>query len=308
MIKHAGKSYDDMNDRPYELTKRAVRNWRFNECEVVIVHGMPEGVGKSVYVSHALADANGWLNCKEPDKVKWMYKHAGERPVDTPIWEADYMANKPFILYKPEEVVSFLMDRMTKVLGDEFGERTLKVPMFHWDDGGTWLNGMEYQDLFVKAFMEFLPLARSMCGLVVISTPVEEWVLKKLHAASGVIHCPVTKLKDNSEAVWRPRECKAYRKVKNAYHTRSFPQYQWHDMFTAIEPDDYHAWYRPRRDHYTLMAVAKMQLALQKKKGSGLDVGDDEAVLAQVRGSVDASYDKAKELLEIIPQVAEKIG
>lgn len=323
MIEHAGRTYNDNTDRPYELSRRAINNWRFNECEVAIVYGMPEGVGKSVYISHAMADINGWLNTNkvnEPGTVDytWMYKRACERPKDIQIWKTDYMGNKPLILYKPADVVNFLKEKMSYALENPDLEHKLTaIPMWHWDDGGTWLNGMEFNDLFVKAFMKFLPLARSACGLVVISTPVEEWVLKKLHTASGVIHCPVVKCGDDQSHFWRPRRCKAYQKVKTAYHTRSFPRYTWEDYFTAFEPDEYHAWYKPRRDSYAALAVAQMDAALSKKEKSGQDVSDDELVLAMVKGSIDKKEQRdqildsdrdAKDLMEIISQsTSEKL-
>jgi hypothetical protein len=317
LIEHAGRSYNDMQDRPYEFSRRAVNNWRFNECEVVIVYGMPEGVGKSVYISHTMADVKGWLNTNKVNEAgtvdyTWMFKKACERPKDVQIWNTDYMGNKELILYKPKDVVNFLKEKMSFALNNpDLDHKETAIPMWHWDDGGTWLNGMEFNDLFVKAFMKFLPLARSACGLVVISTPVEEWVLKKLHTASGVIHCPVIKCGSDEKNFWRPRLCKSYQKVKTAYHTRSFPRYAWEDYFTAFEPDDYHAWYKPRRDGYAALAVAQMDKALEKKHGSGQDVSDDELVLSMVKGSIDKKEQKdkildadseAKDLMEIISQ------
>lgn len=292
MIEHESRAFDDSNMRPLELTRRAMRNFYNNECEVAVVTGMPEGVGKSVYVSHSLADAQGYLKCKDKDKVCWMWKHRGERPANAAIWNSDYEAAKQFIKYTPEEVVDFLLYLLTN---------NVRVPIWHWDDAGSWLNGMEWSDPFVVAFMELLPLARSFCGLVVLSSPVEEWILKKLHTASGIIHAPVVKLKDE-RYFWRPRECKAYIKVKNAYRNRSYPHYVWKDRFPAIEPDDYHRWYKPKRDHYCLLAAAKMQLALERKKSKGTHVEIDEAILAEIRGSVDRANDKSRELLELAVQ------
>lgn len=292
MIEHEGKTFNDANIRPLELTRRAMRNFYNNECEVAVVTGMPEGVGKSVYITHSLADGQGYLNCHDKELLPWMWKHRGDRGNDVPIWDSDYEAAKKLIKYTPEEVVDFLMYLLVN---------KIRIPMWHWDDAGSWLNSMEWTDPFVVAFMELLPLARSFCGLVVLSSPVEEWILKKLHTASGIIHCPVIKLKDDSY-FWRPRECKAYVKVKNAYRNRSYPHYVWKDRFPAIEPDSFHKWYKPKRDHYCLMAAAKMQLALDKKRERGKHVEIDEAILAEIRGSVDKANQKSKELLEIAVQ------
>lgn len=292
MIEHEGKTFDDSNIRPLELTRRAMSNYYNNECEVAVVTGMPEGVGKSVYVTHALADCQGYLGCHDKDMLQWMWKHRGQRPNEAEIWESDYEGAKDFIKYTPEEVVNFLLGLLT---------REKRIPLWHWDDAGSWLNSMEWTDPFVVAFMELLPLARSFCGLVVLSSPVEEWILKKLHTASGIIHAPVIKLKDNSHS-WRPRQCKAYKKIKNAYRNRTFPHYIWNDIFPAIEPDSFHEWYKPKRDHYCLLAAAKMQMALEKRKSRGTHVEIDEAILAEIRGSIDVANDKSKELLEVAVQ------
>jgi hypothetical protein len=60
MIHHRGKELNDNRLRPYGLARRAARNFRNDECEIVMVYGMPEGVGKSAYVNHALADVYGY--------------------------------------------------------------------------------------------------------------------------------------------------------------------------------------------------------------------------------------------------------
>jgi len=292
MFEHEGKLFHDENLRPYGLARRAIRNYFQNECEIVVVTGMPEGIGKSGYVNHGLADVQGFLQCHDKDMLKWMYEQNVTHDETSPIWETDYEAAKPLIMYPPEQIVEWLMEMLVK------GKRT---PMFHWDDGGTHLASMSYNDPFVIAFMEFLPLARSVCGLVVISTPVEEWVLKKLHTASGVIHAPVIKL-GGDKHLWRPRFCKPYRKVRGPMCTRYFPQYQWQDNFSAIMPDTFYKWYKPQRDHYTKLAVAKMKLSLEKKKRAGNNVMIDEQILAEIEASYHKTSDKLGEFREVIAQ------
>jgi hypothetical protein len=292
MFEHEGKTFQDELCRPYGLARRAVRNYYENECEIIIVTGMPEGIGKSAYVHHGLADVQGFLNCHDKDLMKWMYKPIQERPQEQPIWKADYEGIKNLIKYPPDQVVNFLMDMLT---------REVRIPMWHWDDGGTHLASMSYNDPFVVAFMEFLPLARTVCGLVVISSPVEEWVLKKLHTASGVIHCPIIKLGSNDH-IWRPRQCKPYRKVKNIMAKHWYPQYQWQDEFSAIMPDSFYKWYKPMRDHYTKLAVAKMRLSLDKKKASGDSTFLDEEVLGEIERTMAKTNDKLKEFKEVVAQ------
>lgn len=272
MFEHEGKTFLDENIRPLSISQRALRNYYQNECEVVIVSGMPEGVGKSNYINHAIADIQGYLKCKDKEKLKWMWKPIIKRPAEAEIWAADYSHVLDWTKYLPLDMVNFLF---------HLQDKELKVPLIHWDDGGTHLNSMEYNDPFVVSFMEFLPLARSVTGMIVISTPVVEWVLKRLHSAQGVIFAPVTKEASNAEHVWRKRKCKAYMKVKNAYKNRSFPRYTWTDLFPAIVPDEFYNKYAPIRNKYAKIATAKMRKALEKRKKRHINVDVEEEVLEQ---------------------------
>ena len=301
MFQHEDKWFDDALIRPFELSRRAIRNYKNNECEIMVVTGMPEGIGKSNYINHSLADVLGFLDCKEWDKLKYMKIRCAERLArdpKAPIWESNYDKVLDFTKYLPEDVVDMCMGML------DSGKR---VPMWHWDDGGTHLNSMEYNDPFVKAFMEFLPLARSICGLVVISTPVEEWVLKKLHTATGVIHAPVIKLGGDETHFWRPRRCKPYRRVRNAAFNRGFPQYQWQDDFPAITPDSFYKQYKPIRDHYAKIAITKMKISLDRKRRMGKNVIDDEVVLAEINRSIEKTGEKLPEFEELIHQKAVEL-
>lgn len=295
MFQHEDKWFDDAKIRPFELTRRAIRNYKNNECEVMVVTGMPEGIGKSNYLNHALADTLGFLDCKDWEKLKFMKIHCADRLAQFPeasIWEANYDKVLDYTKYLPEDVVNMCMGMMDR------GER---VPMWHWDDGGTHLNSMEYNDPFVKAFMEFLPLARTICGLVVISTPVEEWVLKKLHTATGVIHAPVIKL-SSDEHFWRPRRCKPYRRIRNAAFNRGFPQYQWQDDFPAITPDSFYKQYKPVRDYYARIAITKMKVSLEKRSKHGKNVIDDSMVLTEIGESIEKTEEVVPEFQEMVNQ------
>ena len=294
MIEHEGKQFDDTRFRPLEFSRRAARNLRNNECEMIVVFGMPMGIGKSAYVNHTLADVMGFLKEKDWNRLKWMFprKDYGQRKVDDEIWEADYEAAKPLIKYEPSEVVTWLMGMLTK---------HEKVPMWHWDDGGVWLNAMEYNDPFVIAFMEFSSLMRSVCGVAVISTPVEEWVLKKLRTALGVIHAPVIKLGDDSH-FWKPRRSTPYKRSHNPYYRKAICERQWQDDFTAIMPDAFYRWYSPVRDSYAVKSVARLAISLERRKAKGHHVEVDESILAEMKEDIADANDKSVELREIIAQ------
>ncbi len=212
MIDHAGKSFNDAPLRPYGMTKRVVNNFYADECEVMIVSGMPEGVGKSAYVNHVFADAKGYQQCRDSKLVEAM-RLERRLQIDAPKWSTDYENIKPLILYEPKDVV----DKCLYMLDHNEREYALE-----WDDGGTWLNAMEYQEPFVVAFMEYLSLARSNWAAIVITTPVEGWVLKKLRTAEGLIKVQISKPENAAKYYWKPRKAIAYKVVNLRSPIRRF--------------------------------------------------------------------------------------
>lgn len=278
--------------RPLGLTRRAMANYYNNECEVVVEYGMPEGIGKSAHANLALADMYGYMAEKDSEKVQWMNKKNAERPEDTDIWKLDWETPKKLIHYPPEDIVKMCRQMLVK---------QIREPSFHWDDGGTWLNTMEYNDPFVIAFMEYLPLARSNWGMIIITTPVEEWVLKKLRTARGVLHTEIVKT-GGSKHIWKPRRATCYRIEK--YIGRRNPYYprQFIDFYPAIMHDPFYSWYKPRRDRYTLIATMRMEKALEKRKKKGLDISFEENVLEEARKQIDRANDLVPDFQEVISQ------
>jgi len=237
VIEHRYKVYDDRKMRPYEFSRRLVKNFFNDEFEVFVVYGMPEGIGKTAYISHVQADVFGYFNCHDKQKIEVMWKK--DKDKSAPIWDSDWEEPKKWILYPPEQVVKICKTML---------EREERNICFHWDDAGTWLNAMDFHDPFVIAFMKYLSLARSNWAGIILSTPVEEWVLKKLRTALGVIHIKITKLNDDTH-IWKPRIAEAYKAFK--YHPGSRKTYypkQWQDYFIGIMPDNFYKWYKPRRD------------------------------------------------------------
>ncbi len=280
MVVQFGKlRFNDNRIRPYEFSRRIIHNWYQDECEIFTVYGMPEGVGKSACVNSVIADVKGWQACQDKDKVGMMWRE--RRPGDE-AWDADWEAIKPLVLYPPEDWVALFKSMLLN------HKRDFAV---HLDDGGTWLASMEWTDPFVIAFMEYLPLARSNWAGVIISTPVEEWVLKKLHTARGVLHVEVTK--DESSTFdprqghnWKPRAATCHKVVRYLGRNKPYYPIMFRDHFSAIMPDSFYSWYRPRRDAYTLLATEKMDRALDKRKEKGYASPRDAAVLAQIKESL----------------------
>lgn len=297
MIEHEGKSFDDMRLRPYGFTKRLVGNYYADECEIFVVYGMPEGIGKSAYVSHAQADIEGYQACKDRAKLKWLWEREA-RPEGTSIWDTDWEIIKPLIKYPPEDVVDMCMDMV---------EGNRKKVCFHWEDAGTWLNAMDFNDPFVISFMKYMGLARSNWGGIVLSTPVEDWVLKKLRTARGVIHIEIKRTSGTDRRyVWRPRTATAYKKQTYKGNPRAYWPRQWADDFMATMPDHFFKWYKPRRDMYAKIAVQLMKVALEKRKRRGplwlKSVEKDEVVLEEIEKHRFEANEKSADFNELLVQ------
>lgn len=293
MIEHAGKSFDDSALKPYEFTRRLVKSHLSDECEVFLVYGSPEGIGKSALVSHVLADVHGYFKCKDEDLVRAMWVKRKEA-LSMPKWESDWGMVEKFTNYPPDEVV----DKCLYMLDNKIVEVA-----FHWDDAGTWLYLMDYHDPFVKAFMKYLPLARSNWkGGIILSTPFKEWVLKKLQTSEGILQVRITKPSgDNYHMIWKPRIATCYKKEKPYPGAiRSYWPRQFIDNFSAIMPDSFYKRYKPKRDKYALLAAQQMRTAIQKRKAKAWDTAKAEEHLEDMEKHIHNANYKAKELGEAI--------
>jgi hypothetical protein len=295
LITHSGKWFDDNQLRPYSFSKRIANNFYQDECEIFSVYGMPEGVGKSANVNHVLADLKGFECCKDKELLQYMYNKKPSK--DTPVWEANYELIKPFVLYLPEDVVRKCKNMLLRQ------ERDFA---FHWDDAGTWLNAMSYQDPFVIAFMNYLSLARSNWGAVILSTPVEDWILKKLRTSAGVIHVKITKEGGNAH-IWKPRLSTGYKAVKYLGTSKVYYPTQFIDRFVAIMPDKFYKWYKPKRDSYALISAKKMEKVLNKRRARGIDTHVDEAILESIKESIANANDETKDFQEVMSSLEPSV-
>lgn len=298
MIEHEGRQFDDSVLRPYLFSRRLLGNYYGNECEIFVVSGMPEGIGKTAYVAHVQADIKGYQGCKDQELLKWLWER--NKPKDVELWDSDWETIKTFIKYPPEDVVDTCMDMV---------EKDRKDVCFHWDDSGTWLNAMDFHDPFVIAFMKYLSLARSNWGGVILSTPVEDWVLKKLRTAKGVLHVEIKRMSGTDRRyVWRPRVATCYKMVKYRGNPRAYWPKQWKDAFMAIMPDSFYKWYNPRRKLYTKIAVQLMKKALAKRRDKGWikQVERDEAILAEVEKHINRANDKSQDFNELLDQKTQE--
>jgi len=291
------KEFDTAKLRPYGATRRICDRFYGDECEIAIVSGMPEGIGKTSYVHHVLADTYGYKACKDEELLKTMWLPV-EKRAKLPKWSTDWETTKSFILYLPEEVVELCKTMLLK---------GIREPVFHWDDAGSWLNAMDFRDPFVISFMKYLSLARSNWGMVILSTPVEEWILKKLRSAKGMLRVTIQKPRSGSSRryIWRPRIAKAYQMTKYVGKPKAYWPRQWTDHFIATVPDDFYRWYKPRRDKYALLMAVEMEQALRKRKALGWPIERDRDAMDSIKKHIDRGHDEVKDFQEVIDLAAQ---
>lgn len=294
MIEHDDREFDDSVLRPYQFSRKLADNFYGDECEIFVVYGMPEGIGKSAYCNHTLADLLGYQACKDKEKLQWMWEK--EKPQDAEVWESDWERCKQLIKYPPDDVVDMCMHMV---------EHEEKEITFHWDDAGTWLNAMDFHDPFVIAFMKYMSLARSNWGGIILSTPVEEWVLKKLRTARGIYHIEVKRMPGTDRRyTWRPRVATCYHARKYKGNPKTYWPRKWEDRFMAIMPDSFFKWYEPQRRYYTKIAVQLMKKALVKRKQRGhiKEVATDEEVLEDIEEHIWSANEKSEDFTELVEQ------
>lgn len=291
-VRHRQKEFDDAILRPYGMTKRIATAYYADECDLAIVSGMPEGIGKTSYIHHVLADTYGYVECHDQQFLNTMWLKQEER-LHAQKWPTDWEAIKRFVLYLPEDVVNLCQTMLQK---------KRREPAFHWDDAGSWLNSMDYNDPFVVSFMKYLGLARSNWGMVILSTPVKGWILKKLRSAEGMLQVKIVKPEGKSSlrSIWKPRIAKAYKMVSYVGKAKSYWPRQWVDHFIAVVPDSFHKWYKPQRDRYAEIMVKEMKATLKKRKARGWRTEDDEEVLEDIQKHINRTNDVSKDFGEVV--------
>lgn len=263
-----------------EFTKKILASYYQDECEVYAVYGMPEGIGKSA------------LTLKTFTEIKSRPKPIGQNEH----WDWNYELVKPLVKFYPRDVVLLCKD-MT--------DRNKRHEGFIWDDAGLWLNAMEWHDPFVIAFTKYLNIARTNWAAIVLTTPVLEWVLKKVRSSEGLISVKITKVKGHKTYRGKIREAKAYRKWVHPDRKHHGVATVFSDVFDAMLPDPFYDWYKPIRDRYAAEAVTQMFKSLEEKKGLGWDVSRDEVALEEVKEHINKANDVSGDLDEAIDSLPE---
>ena len=149
---------------------------------------------------------------------------------------------KKRIGYTPEEVLNDL-------IGIPKGEKWL---VYHWDDSGTWLHSLDFQDPFVKSVGKYMHVARTDLACMIFSTISIEDVSSKIRGIPNAIIIDITK-DGRDKAHPNRRTARAYIKRKT-WKGREWKDYQWEERFNSHVPDHFYSWYKPKRDEYAKQA------------------------------------------------------
>jgi len=199
-----------------------------DEFKPLLVQG-PHGWGKTSYSNILIAEVHSINNGGNPD------------------WE---MVKKR-LGYDPKEV----LDHLDSI---PLGERWYA---YNWDDSGTWLHSLDFQDPFVKAIGKYMQVARTDLACMIFSAISVEDVSSKIRGIRDAIIVDITK---DGCSYRQPniRTARAYIKRKT-WKGREWKDYQWEERFDSHVPDSFYRWYKPKRDYYARQAK---ELARQKWK------------------------------------------
>jgi len=163
----------------------------------------------------------------------------------------DWEIVKQRIGYDPEEVLNNL-DNIP------YGRRWY---CFHWDDSGTWLHSLDFQDPFVKSVGKYMQVARTDLACMIFTSISVDDVSSKIRGINNSIIIDITK-EGSSHRQPYVRTARAYIRRKT-WKGRPWKDYQWEERFNCHVPDNFFRWYKPKRDYYAKQAKL---LARQKWK------------------------------------------
>jgi len=195
-----------------------------DEFRPILIQG-GNGYGKTSYANTLIAEAYS--------------VHNGGRP--------DWEIVKKRIGYEPIEV----LDDLDSI---PFGERWLA---YHWDDAGTWLHSLDFQDPFVKAVGKYMQVARTDLACMLFTQINVNDVSSKIRGITNAIIVDITKEGSDTKSPYpslkNRRTAKAYI-PRQTWKGRWYKDYQWEEFFDSHVPDKFYRWYKPKRDYYAKQA------------------------------------------------------
>lgn len=244
-------------------------SFQFDSFFGLVVEGR-QRIGKSSYVSQALAEAEG----------RYEYD-----PVIRSVTQ-DYDAIKKWIVFRPKE----FLDRVLSIKD--------KAKCLIWDDAGFWLFALDWYEAFVKTVARYIQLCGRQFGCLILTSPSQKMISGKvLEALPDMLVCRIREEGMDSLRI-RPREARVFRRWDYPDGKKGGVRKLFVDHFNAISPDDYWKWYRPKSDEYMAIGLSILKREVTKMTRK-LDKGEIEDQVHDVEKVV-GDPDKLIELQEVI--------
>lgn len=160
--------------------------------------------------------------------------------------------------YTPEEV----LNQLDSIEEDE------RWYCYHWDDAGTWLHSLDFQDPFVKQVGKYMQVARTDLACMMFSTISVTDVSSKIRGIRDAILIDITKdgcdQKSPYPSIRNRRTARAYIERKT-WKGRTWKDYQWEEYFNSHVPDKFYKnFYKPKRQHYAKLEKEKAREKLKQ--------------------------------------------
>lgn len=248
----------------FQATKMILELFDNDEFKPIIIQG-DHGYGKSSYANSVVTDVYGhvfnggtplWGNGFTKEVREWFESHIG---------------------FQPKEVIDEwqIKDKRERWLTRRFGPYPRSVLndwqytdkrkdyVYHWEDAGTFLHNLDFQDPFVKETGKYMQVVRSDWACVLFSAISVEDITSKIRGLRNAIIVDIIKNSDKQHPYRRIAEAYILRRT---FKGKPWKDYQWRDTFNCHVPDDFYAWYHPLRDHYAEIFKRRMRDKLEGNK------------------------------------------
>jgi len=249
----------------FQATRMILELFNNDEFKPLIVQG-DHGYGKSSYANSIIADVYGqvfnggtplWKPRFTNVTKEWFESHIGFEPAEvTNEWQIKDKREKWLLKRFGEYPRNILNSWQYKDMKKDY--------VYHWEDAGTFLHNLDFQNPFVKETGKYMQLVRSDWACVIFSAISADDITSKIRGLRNAIIIDVTKGQNDVTHPHR-RVAEAYI-LRKSFKGRIWKDYQWRDNFNCHVPDDFYAWYHPLRDHYADIFKRRMREKIEHNK------------------------------------------
>lgn len=212
------------------LTKRIKELYDNDEFQIIIIEGW-NGYGKTTYANKGIAEIYSKDGLHKNWDVGLFKNHLGFHPL--------------------------------RVL-NKWNSMKERDYVFHWDDAGSWLHSLDFNNPYVKQVGKYPQTARTDWGAIIFSCIDADDIIKKVRCFSSMIKIKITKHSNINQP--HRRIATAKHPEKDWYNNIHWID-DWDEEFDCYVPDPFYEWYNPLRRKYSKMAkkLAKMK-AMQEEE------------------------------------------